>query len=393
MSDAVFITSSARTPVGSFQGAFADTSAPQLGAHAIKSALQRANIAAAQVNECIMGEVLTAGVGQAPARQAAIYAGLPTSVACMTVNKVCGSGLKAVMLGADSIRLGQSSIVVAGGQENMTLAPHLLERSRAGYRMGNFNVTDAMLKDGLWDPYNNFHMGNAAELCVREYKISRAEQDAFAVESYKRAQKAIQDGSFKDEIAPVEVKAGKETATVAQDEEPMRAKFDKIPLLKPAFEKDGAITAANASKINDGAAAVVLANEAKLKELSLHPLARIVSYATFSQDPKWFTTAPVGAMKKALEAARLTAKDIDLYEINEAFSVVTMVAMKELNLPHEKVNVHGGAVALGHPIGASGARLLTTLIYALRKYKKRYGLVSLCIGGGEAVAMVVERNE
>ena len=338
-----------------------------------------------------MGEVLTAGVGQAPARQAAIYAGLPTSVACMTINKVCGSGLKAVMLGADSIRLGQSAVVVAGGQENMSLVPHLLERSRSGYRMGTINATDAMIKDGLWDPYNNFHMGSAAEFCVREYKVSRAEQDQFAIESYKRAQKASQDGSFKDEITPVEVKTGKDTVSFTQDEEPTRAKFDKIPQLKPAFEKDGSITAANASKINDGAAAVVLAGEAKTKELGLRPLARIVSYATFSQDPKWFTTAPVGAMKKALEAAHLTPKDIDLYEINEAFSVVTMVAMKELGLPHEKVNVHGGAVALGHPIGASGARLLTTLIYALKKYGKRYGVVSLCIGGGEAVAMVIER--
>ena len=390
MSDSVYIVSARRTPIGSFQGGLAQTPAPQLGAIAIKAALQQAQVAPNAVNECIMGEVLTAGVGQAPARQAAIYAGLPTSVACMTVNKVCGSGLKSVMLGSDSIRLGHSDIVVAGGQENMSLAPHLLENSRFGYRMGPVTAADSMVKDGLWDPYNNFHMGNAAEFCVREYKVSRAEQDEFAVESYKRAQKATQDGSFSHEIVPVEVKAGKSTSTVTKDEEPERTKFDKIPQLKPAFEKDGAITAANASKINDGAAAIVLAGENKVKELGLKPLARIVAYSTFSQDPKWFTTAPVGAMKKVFEQTKLKPSDIDFYEINEAFSVVTMVAMKELNLPHSKVNVHGGAVALGHPIGCSGARILTTLLYTLKKYGKRYGLASLCIGGGEAVAMIVE---
>ncbi len=390
MSDSVYIVSARRTPIGSFQGGLAQTPAPQLGAIAIKAALQQAQVAPSAVNECIMGEVLTAGVGQAPARQAAIYAGLPTSVACMTVNKVCGSGLKSVMLGSDSIRLGHSDIVVAGGQENMSLAPHLLENSRFGYRMGPVTAADSMVKDGLWDPYNNFHMGNAAEFCVREYKVSRAEQDEFAVESYKRAQKATQDGSFSHEIVPVEVKAGKSTSTVTKDEEPERTKFDKIPQLKPAFEKDGAITAANASKINDGAAAIVLAGENKVKELGLKPLARIVAYSTFSQDPKWFTTAPVGAMKKVFEQTKLKPSDIDFYEINEAFSVVTMVAMKELNLPHSKVNVHGGAVALGHPIGCSGARILTTLLYTLKKYGKRYGLASLCIGGGEAVAMIVE---
>ncbi len=390
MSDSVYIVSARRTPIGSFQGGLAQTPAPQLGAIAIKAALQQAQVAPSAVNECIMGEVLTAGVGQAPARQAAIYAGLPTSVACMTVNKVCGSGLKSVMLGSDSIRLGHSDIVVAGGQENMSLAPHLLENSRFGYRMGPVTAADSMVKDGLWDPYNNFHMGNAAEFCVREYKVSRAEQDEFAVESYKRAQKATQDGSFSHEIVPVEVKAGKSTSIVANDEEPERTKFDKIPQLKPAFEKDGAITAANASKINDGAAAIVLAGENKVKELGLKPLARIIAYSTFSQDPKWFTTAPVGAMKKVFEQTKLKPSDIDFYEINEAFSVVTMVAMKELNLPHSKVNVHGGAVALGHPIGCSGARILTTLLYTLKKYGKRYGLASLCIGGGEAVAMIVE---
>ncbi len=388
----VFIVSAQRTPVGTFQGAFATTPAPRLGAAAIKSALLKGGVAAGDVDECMMGEVLSAGVGQAPARQAAIYAGLPNSTVCMTINKVCGSGLKSVMLGADSIRLGQANVVVAGGQENMTMAPHLLENSRAGYRMGPINATDSMVKDGLWDPYNNWHMGNAAELCVKEYKFSREQQDAFATESYKRAQAAIKDGWFKDEIATVEVTQGKETVSVSVDEEPGKARFDKMAGLRPAFEKDGTITAANASKINDGGAAIVLASEAKVKQNNLKPLARIVAQATFAQDPKWFTTAPVGAMKKVLQQANLTAEQIDLFEINEAFSNVTMAAMKEFSLPAEKVNVHGGAVAIGHPIGASGARILTTLVYALARHKKKYGLATLCIGGGEAVAMIIERT-
>jgi acetyl-CoA C-acetyltransferase len=392
MSSPVYIVSASRTPIGSFQGALSSVPAPKLGAAAIKGALQKINLAASQVDECIMGEVLTAGVGQAPARQAAIYAGLPTSVACMTINKVCGSGLKAMMLGADSIALGQSHVVVAGGQENMSLAPHLLENSRAGYRMGPVTASDSMVKDGLWDPYNNFHMGSAAELCVREYKMTREEQDAFAVESYKRAQKAIADGVFKNEIVPVDVPAGKETVSVAVDEEPGKARFDKIAGLRPAFEKEGTVTAANASKINDGGAAMVLMSENKMKELGVKPMARIVAQATFAQDPKWFTTAPVGAMKKALERAGLKASDIDLFEINEAFSLVTMAAMRDLGLPHEKVNIHGGAVAMGHPIGASGARIMTTLIHSLHRHNKRYGMASLCIGGGEAVAVIVERT-
>jgi acetyl-CoA C-acetyltransferase len=392
MTKSVFIVGAARTPVGTFQGALSSLSAPHLGAAAIKSAVQRAGLQPANIDECIMGEVLTAGVGQAPARQAAIYAGLPSSVPCMTINKVCGSGLKALMLATDSIMLSNSEIVVAGGQENMTLAPHLLENSRAGFRMGNITATDSMVKDGLWDPYNNFHMGTAAELCVKEYKFSRAEQDAFAIESYTRAQKAIQAGFFKDEIAPVEVKAGKETVVVSQDEEPSKAKFDKMPTLRPAFDKDGTITAANASKINDGGAAMIVASEQKVKDLKLKPLARVVAHATFAQDPKWFTTAPVAAMKKVLERAQLSATDIDYFEINEAFSCVTMAAMRDLKITPDKVNVHGGAVAIGHPIGASGARIMTTLIYALRKNNKRYGLATLCIGGGEAVAVIVERQ-
>lgn len=386
-----FIVAAKRTPVGTFQGAFSSVPAPRLGATAIAAALKESGVAASDIQECIMGEVLTAGVGQAPARQAALYAGLPNSVPCMTINKVCGSGLKAVMLAADNIALGYTDFAVAGGQENMTLAPHLLENSRAGYRMGNISATDSMIKDGLWDPYSNFHMGNAAELCVKEYKVTRAEQDAFAVESYKRAQKAQADGAFKNEICAVEV-AGKGGATKFEvDEEPGKARFDKMPELRPAFDKEGTITAANASKINDGGAALVLASEKAVKDKGLKPLARIVAHGTFAQDPKWFTTAPVNAIKRALERAKLSANDIDLFEINEAFSIVTMVAMKELNIPHAKVNAFGGAVAIGHPIGASGARILTTLVHGLKRENKRYGLATLCIGGGEGVALVVER--
>lgn len=387
----VYITAAVRTPIASFQGAFSTLPAPRLGAIAIKEALARAGVPAEKVDEVIMGQVLTAGVGQAPARQAAIYAGLPSSVPCMTINKVCGSGLKAVMLGADSILLERADVVVAGGQENMTLAPHLLANSRSGFRMGATELIDSMIHDGLWDPYNNWHMGNAAELCVKERSFTREEQDAFAIESYKRAQKATAEGYFKNEIVTVEVPGKKGNVTVDKDEEPAKTDFAKIPTLRPAFDKAGTVTAANASKINDGAAAVVLMSEKAVQTYGAKPLAKIVAHATFAQDPKWFTTAPVGAIKQAAERAGLSIDQIDLFEINEAFAVVTMAAMKELNIPHEKVNVHGGAVALGHPIGASGARILTTLVHAMQKHQKRYGLATLCIGGGEAVAMIVER--
>lgn len=387
----VFITSAVRTPIASFQGAFSELPAPRLGAIAIKEALNRSKITGEKVDEVIMGEVLTAGVGQAPARQAAIYAGLPASVPCLTINKVCGSGLKAVMLGADSIQLGRANVVVAGGQENMTQAPHLLQNSRAGFRMGAAQLTDSMVNDGLWDPYNNWHMGTAAELCVKENSFTREQQDAFAIESYKRAQRAQVENDFKNEIVPVEVASRKGTVTVDKDEEPTKTDFAKVPGLKPAFDKTGTITAANASKINDGAAAIVLMSESAVKETGAQPLAKIVAHATNAQDPKWFTTAPVGAIRKACEAAGLTVDQIDLFEINEAFAAVTMVAMKDLKIPAEKVNIHGGAVALGHPIGASGARILTTLVHALKQRQKRYGLATLCIGGGEAVALIVER--
>lgn len=387
----VVIVSSVRTPVASFQGGFSSLPAPKLGAIAIKEAVARAGVSPDEIDECIMGEVLTAGVGQAPARQAALYAGLKNSTPCLTINKVCGSGLKAVMLAADSIALGNTKIAVAGGQENMTLAPHLIENSRSGFRMGPAQMTDSMVKDGLWDPYNNFHMGSAAEICVKEHNFTREEQDAFAVESYKKAQEAWNKGAFKNEIASVTIEGKKGAVTIEKDEEPFNTNFDKIPGLKPAFDKAGTITAANASKINDGAAAHVLMSETEAKKRGIKPLAKIVAHGTFAHDPKYFTTAPVGAIKGALNKANLKVGEIDLWEINEAFAVVTQVAMKELEIPAAKVNVHGGAVAIGHPIGASGARILTTLVHALHTHNKRYGLATLCIGGGEAVALIVEK--
>lgn len=385
------IVSAVRTPVASFQGAFSALPAPKLGAVAIKEALTKAQVKTDEVDEVIFGEVLTAGVGQAPARQAALYAGLGNNTPCMTINKVCGSGLKAVMLAADNIQLGNTKIAIAGGQENMSLAPHLLENSRNGYRMGAQTIVDSMIKDGLWDPYNNFHMGNAAEICVKEHNFTREQQDAFAVDSYKKAQAAWEKGLFKNEIAAVTIESKKGSITVEKDEEPYNTNFDKIPGLKPAFDKAGTITAANASKINDGAAALVLMAESEANKRGAKPLARIVAHGTFAHEPKYFTTAPVGAIKKALDKAGLKVGDIGLWEINEAFAVVTQVAMKELEIPAEKVNVHGGAVAIGHPIGASGARILTTLVHALHTHNQKYGLATLCIGGGEAVALIVEK--
>ncbi|MCS6837679.1 MAG: thiolase family protein [Bdellovibrionaceae bacterium] len=388
----VHILDARRTPIGSFLGQLSSLPAPKLGASVIAGLLrdweQRLN--PSEIGGCIMGQVLTGGSGQAPARQAAIYAGLPPSVACTTVNKVCGSGLKAVMMAADAIRLKQVDLMLAGGQESMSQAPFLVEGARSGYRMGHQKLIDSMLKDGLWDPYSDWHMGQAAELCVREFRLSREEQDRFAMESYKKAQKAQQQGWFEKEIIPVTYADKKGEALVKVDEEPSKVIWDKIPSLKPAFEKDGSITAANASKINDGASVLLLASATKARSMGQKGLARIVSYASYAQDPKWFTTAPVGAIKKALELAQLTVDQIDLWEINEAFAAVTLVTSKELQIPLEKINVHGGAVALGHPIGASGARILTTLIHALVTHRKRYGLATLCIGGGEAVAMIVE---
>ncbi|HPI39223.1 MAG TPA: thiolase family protein [Pseudobdellovibrionaceae bacterium] len=388
----IVIVAATRTAVGSFLGQFSNTPAPKLGAEVIRTLLQKTQINPADVQECIMGEVLTAGVGQAPARQAALYAGLTPATACMTINKVCGSGLKAVMLAADSIQLGHSQIVIAGGQENMSLSPYILENARSGLRMGHQTLTDTMIKDGLWDPYKNFHMGNAAEICVKENHFSREEQDQFAVESYEKAQKAWAQNLFSEEITNITLESKKGPLIVNKDEEPFKTQFDKIPTLKPAFEKTGTITAANASKINDGASAMMLMSEGEARRRGLKPLASIVAQATFAQDPTYFTTAPVGAIKLALQKSNLKISDIDFWEINEAFAVVTQFAMKQLEIPKEKINVHGGAVAIGHPIGASGARILTTLIHALKTHQKRYGLATLCIGGGEAVALIVERN-
>ncbi len=388
----VVIVGAARTPVGSFFGSLAMVPAPRLGAQAIKAALERAGIKPEQVDEVIMGCVLAAGVGQAPARQASIYAGIPRSAGALTVNKVCGSGLKSVMLAVQAIQCGDAEVVVAGGMENMSLVPYYLLNGRAGFRMGHQQVTDGMVFDGLWDVYNNFHMGNAAELCAREFGITRQDQDAYAAESYRRAQSAIAGGKFKAEIAAVQI-AGKkgDMTVVSEDEEPGKGKIDKFPTLKPAFLKDGTVTAANASSINDGAAALVVMSAEKAQEMGVKPLVRLVAHATASKDPEWFTTAPADAIRKVLKKTKLTTKDIDLYEINEAFSVVSIINNRLLELDPAKVNVNGGAVALGHPIGASGARILVTLIYALQERNAKRGLASLCIGGGEAVALVVER--
>ncbi len=386
------IVSAVRTPVGSFGGSLSSVPVTKLGSIVIREAVARAGIEVDKIDEAIMGNVLPAGVGQAPARQAALGAGLPTSVECMTINKVCGSGLKSVMLADQAIKLGDARIVVAGGMENMSQAPYLLPKARWGHRMGNGEVVDSMITDGLWDVYNDFHMGNAAELCAKEMAISREEQDIFAEMSYRRALSAMEEGRFKREIVPVSVPQRKgEPVLVEEDEEPRRVNFAKIPKLRPAFQKDGTVTAANASKINDGAAAVIAMAAETAKELQVKPLVRVVAQASFAQDPAWFTTAPAYAIQKVLKKAGMQLSDIDLFEINEAFAVVLLAVQKILDLDLEKVNVNGGAVAIGHPIGASGARLLTTLLYAMEQKDAQTGLVTLCIGGGEAAALIVER--
>ncbi|MCB9602360.1 MAG: thiolase family protein [Sandaracinus sp.] len=391
MAREVFIVGAARTPIGSFQGALGAVDAPTLGSVAIRAALERAGVTGEQVDETYMGNVLTAGVGQAPARQAAKAAGVPDKTPATTVGKVCGSGLMSVVLGTKSIRLEDGEIVVAGGMESMTNAPYLLPQARAGFRMGNGSVVDSMVHDGLWDPYGNFHMGNAGELCARELGFSREAQDEFAKASYERALAAQKDGKLAKEIAAVTVKGRKGDVVVDSDEEPGRGDFSKMPGLRPAFQKDGTITAANASKINDGGAALILASEDAVKKHGLTPRARIVGYAGHAQAPEWFTTAPVGAIEKTLARLKLGVDDIDLWEVNEAFSVVSMACITKANVPHEKMNVWGGAVALGHPIGCSGARILVTLLHALEDRNAKRGLATLCIGGGEAVAVVIER--
>lgn len=387
---ASFIISAARTPIGAFMGSLSGFSAPQLGAVAIKAAVERAGVNPADVSEVIMGNVLTAGVGQAPARQAALGAGLPDSVPCMTINKVCGSGLKAVMLADQAIRCGDAEIVVAGGQESMTNGPYLLPKARGGYKYGNGEIVDSMQYDGLTDAYAKAPMGDFAEACATECSINRDMQDTFTIQSYNRALDAQKNGAFANEIAPVVVKDRKGDIVIDKDEEPGKVKFEKIPELKPVFKKDGTITAANASSIDDGAAAVVLASEAKVQELGLTPMAKILAQASFAHAPKDFNTAPIHAINKVLAKAGLTIDQIDLFEVNEAFSVTALAAQGTLGIPAEKMNVNGGAVALGHPIGASGARVLTTLLHALKNQGKKYGLATLCIGGGEASAMIVE---
>ncbi|MFC2130257.1 thiolase family protein [Bacteroidota bacterium] len=384
------IISAVRTPIGAFMGSLSALPAPKLGATAISEAVKRAGIKNEDIDEVIMGNVLSAGIGQAPARQAAIFAGIPNSVPCMTINKVCGSGLKSVMLADQSIKLGDSAVVVAGGLESMSNAPYILFKARTGYRMGNGEIVDSMIHDGLWDPYSNFHMGNAGELCATECNITRNDQDEFAILSYKRALEAQEKGWFNNEIVPVVIPSRKGDITVDKDEEPGKINFEKVPALRAVFKKDGTVTAANASSIDDGASAVVVASEEKAGELGAKPLAKIISYATHAQQPEWFTTAPPEAMKKAADKAGMKIEDIDLFEINEAFASVPIVASRNLNIPYEKINIHGGAIALGHPIGQSGSRILTTLIYALKRTGKKYGMASLCIGGGEAVAMIIE---
>ena len=387
----VVIVSYARTPIGSFCGSLSSVSATVLGATVIKGAIEKVSLPLDSIDQVIMGNVLSAGLGQAPARQSCIYAGLSESTECLTINKMCGSGLKAIMLGQESILSGNADIVIAGGMENMSQSPHLLKNSRTGNKMGDSKLVDSMINDGLWDAYNDKHMGSCGEMCAEKYSFSRQEQDLFAKESYLKSQEATNNNIFKSEITPVEVKTRKGTSIIDKDEEPFRVDFEKIEKLRTVFKKEGTITAANASTINDGAAVCVLMSEDKANELGIKPIARILSQGSFAQKPEWFTTAPVGAMSKVLSSLDMDISNIDLFEINEAFSVVPMAAIKDLNINEDKVNIYGGAVSLGHPIGASGARIMCTLLNGLERKNLKLGLASLCIGGGEASAMIVER--
>lgn len=388
----VYIVSVARTPIGSFGGALASLTAPQLGAHVIKAAVERSGIQFSDVQEVYMGNVLSANIGQAPVTQAMLAAGVPDNTPSTTINKVCASGMKAIMLGAQSIMLGTNDIVVAGGMESMSNAPYYLPNERWGAKMGNKEVVDGVIKDGLWDPYGNKHMGSCGETCAREYNFSREDQDNYAIASYKRAAEAWKNGAFKNEVVPVVIPQKKgDPITVSEDEDYTKVKYDKIPSLSPSFEKTGTITAANASGINDGASAVVLMSKERCEAMGLKPLAKIVSFADAQQAPEWFTTTPAKAMPKAIEKAGLKVSDIDYFEINEAFSVVALANMKDMNIPHEKTNIYGGAVALGHPIGSSGARITITLLSALQNNNARYGCAGICNGGGGASAIVLER--
>jgi len=390
MSDPIVIVSAARTPMGSMSGSLSPLAAHELGSAAIKAAIERAGIEPSTVDEVLMGNVLQAGQGQAPARQAALGAGLPKNVPCTTVHKVCGSGMKTAMMAYDMLTAGSANVVVAGGQESMSNAPYLLLKGRQGYRYGHDRVYDHMALDGLEDAYEHAPMGIFAEACVDKYQFTREEQDDFAIESLRRAREATEKGYFDWEITPVTISSRRGDTVVDTDEAPTRANPERIPTLRPAFKKDGTVTAANASSISDGAAALVLMRASTAKELGVTPLAKIVAHTQHAHEPEWFTTAPVGAVEKLLEKAGWTIDEVDLFEINEAFACVTMAAMRDLNIPHDKVNIRGGATALGHPIGASGARILATLLGALRSTNKKRGVATLCIGGGEAVAMAIE---
>lgn len=386
----VVITNAKRTAVGSLSGVLSSFSASQLGSFAIKAIIDESEIDVNLVDEVIMGNVLTAGMGQAPARQAAIFAGLPNKTECLTINKMCGSGLKSVMLAHQAIALGDADIIIAGGQESMTNAPYLLHKARAGYRLGNGVLEDSMIKDGLWDVYNNIHMGNCAESCAKDFKFTREQLDEFAIASYKKALDAQKNGRFDDEIVKVELKSKAGITYIDKDEEPSRVNFDKIPGLRPVFDKEGVVTAANASSINDGSAALLVMSEKKAKELGLKPLVEIVAQSSAAKAPIEFTTAPADAIQKVLKKASMKVDDIDLFEINEAFAVVSLAVNQLIKVDPNKVNVNGGAIAIGHPIGASGARILTTLLYEMKKRNSEFGLASLCIGGGEASALIVK---
>ncbi len=379
-----------RTAIGKMQGALSSTPAPRLGAALVKDAIKSTGLDPKVVDEIIMGNVLTAGVGQAPARQAAIYGELGESVRALTINRVCGSGLKAVMLADQAIRLGDAEVIFAGGQENMSMAPHLLPGARSGYRFGNQTVVDSMQFDGLWDPYSNVPMGNCGEICAKEYGFTREAQDAFAIDSYKKSRAATESGHFANEIVPIEVKKRREMITIDRDEEPFSVDLEKVPKLRAAFDKEGTITAANASSINDGAALTVVCSEEAAAKYGLTPIAKIVAQQSHAQAPSWFTTAPIACTQKLLQKAGMSVSDIGVFEINEAFAVVSMAAQKELGIPVEKLNPFGGAVSIGHPIGASGARILVTLLNGMKAKKEKYGVASICIGGGEASALLVE---
>ncbi len=386
----VVIVSAVRTPIGSFGGSLSSVSATKLGAAAIKGAIEKAGIDARIIDEVFMGNVVSANLGQAPARQAALFGGIPNTVPCTTINKVCSSGMKSIMIAAQTIMTGDNEVVVAGGMENMSSVPYYVDSVRMGNKLGDQKLIDGLVKDGLWEVYNNYHMGNAAELCAAEFGIDREEQDRYAVQSYKRSAAAVEGGKFKDEIVPVTIKTRKGEIVVDTDEEYTNVKFDKIPALRPVFQKDGTVTAANASTINDGAAALILMSKEKADELGLKPIARIRGYADAAHEPEWFTTAPVKAIPKAIAKAGLSQNDVEYYEINEAFAVVSLAAVKELKLDENRVNVNGGAVSLGHPLGASGARITVTLINVLKQNNAKIGVAALCNGGGGASAVVIE---